>query len=81
MKKQFIPITIAILLGLAFSVDVDAEIEAKRKDLISKTCYIYGDLSIFDLRSLATKANDDYTVTLSGPSIFGTGAKLTFNYC
>ena len=74
--NKFLPLSVALLVGLA-TAEIDQEyINDKVEELAGKTCYIYGDFYVFDLRSLAARVNDqsDYTATTSlGP--------LTFNYC
>ena len=58
MKNIFIPISVAILLNLA-KAEIDKEyINEKIEEVAEKTCYIYGDFSVFDLRSLAARQTD-----------------------
>ena len=78
MKNQ-LTLSVALLLGLV-SAEINQEyINDKREQLAETTCYIYGDLSVFDLRSLSAREdnndNPDYSTSL--PS----GDTLVFNYC
>ena len=79
MRNILIPFTIALFLGLA-QAEIDQEyINDKIEEVAEKTCYIYGDFSVFDLRDLAARKTEseasDYSYNL------GTGGTLYYNYC
>ena len=60
MKSYLISFAVAYLLGLVHSLDEQTQeyLDEKREDLAENTCYIYGDFSVFDLRSLAARSQE-----------------------